>query len=522
MSDGTIKIDTKIETRGFDAGMKRLQSSALTAMNNILLTTLKAGIKINDALSRVGNIFKKVLLGAALLFALNIRNIFAGLRETIQDAISLKGGDTQNNFENLKNSFVELKMSIAAAFLPLVEFAIPYIQLAVNWLIEFFNKVAMITAALTGQKEVMQVIVGSAAKLAKNTEKAKKEAQGALAAFDQINVLQQKTPGAETNAPKVETQMVPISDEVINKIANFKQWLIDTWNWIKETWGTFYQWWIDTVWNPVMSFVLQAWNIITATISAAWQDIQAVWGVAYGWWIENVWNPIMSWALQTWEYIKLGAALAWEDVKAAWGIASEWWKILWAGIVTDAAGAWIAIMTVWQDAKTWFITTVLDPIRNAFSVVLDWISTKWHTVFTGLQDFVKGTINAIIDYINRMINALVGGINQAVNAVNAVASGIGGAPVLAGISAVAIPHLASGAVIPPNNAFAAVLGDQKSGRNLEAPESLIRQIIREEMGGGNEVTVPITLTLDSDVVWQGQQRVQRQRGTSLASGGVVR
>ena len=43
-----------------------------------------------------------------------------------------------------------------------------------------------------------------------------------------------------------------------------------------------------------------------------------------------------------------------------------------------------------------------------------------------------------------------------------------------------IPKLATGAVIPPNKEFMAVLGDQKYGRNLEAPESLIRQIVREE------------------------------------------
>lgn len=45
-----------------------------------------------------------------------------------------------------------------------------------------------------------------------------------------------------------------------------------------------------------------------------------------------------------------------------------------------------------------------------------------------------------------------------------------------------IPALATGAVIPPNGEFLAVLGDQKKGRNLEAPENLIRQIVREESG----------------------------------------
>ena len=50
------------------------------------------------------------------------------------------------------------------------------------------------------------------------------------------------------------------------------------------------------------------------------------------------------------------------------------------------------------------------------------------------------------------------------------------------VTAPQIPRLAAGAVIPPNAQFLAVLGDQRSGRNLEAPEGLIRQIIREEIG----------------------------------------
>lgn len=47
-----------------------------------------------------------------------------------------------------------------------------------------------------------------------------------------------------------------------------------------------------------------------------------------------------------------------------------------------------------------------------------------------------------------------------------------------------IPQLATGAVIPANSPFIAMLGDQRNGRNLEAPEGLIRQIVREESGGG--------------------------------------
>ena len=60
-----------------------------------------------------------------------------------------------------------------------------------------------------------------------------------------------------------------------------------------------------------------------------------------------------------------------------------------------------------------------------------------------------------------------------------------------------IPAMATGAVIPPNRPFMGIFGDQKYGNNLEAPESLIRQIVREETAGiaqGVDVNVNFTGT----------------------------
>lgn len=70
-------------------------------------------------------------------------------------------------------------------------------------------------------------------------------------------------------------------------------------------------------------------------------------------------------------------------------------------------------------------------------------------------------------------------------------------------SSYSIPHLARGAVIPPNREFLAVLGDQKSGTNVEAPEGLIRQIIREEMGS-MRVVVENHVNFEGDLAQLGR------------------
>ena len=59
-----------------------------------------------------------------------------------------------------------------------------------------------------------------------------------------------------------------------------------------------------------------------------------------------------------------------------------------------------------------------------------------------------------------------------------------------------IPALASGAVIPPNRKFLAVLGDQKSGTNVEAPLSTIKQAVMEAMAQGGREPINVNLVVD--------------------------
>lgn len=87
-----------------------------------------------------------------------------------------------------------------------------------------------------------------------------------------------------------------------------------------------------------------------------------------------------------------------------------------------------------------------------------------------------------------------------------------------------VPGLATGAVIPPNKQFLAMLGDQKTGRNLEAPEGLIRQIVREESGGGTPVDVNITFGGSLAALGRVLEPVvtaeRDRRGESMTEGGA--
>lgn len=85
------------------------------------------------------------------------------------------------------------------------------------------------------------------------------------------------------------------------------------------------------------------------------------------------------------------------------------------------------------------------------------------------------------------------------------------------------PYLASGAVIPPNKEFMAVLGDQKHGMNIEAPAELIKQMVKEgiaESGTAEDKEVNVYVYLEGDaegvfnLVRVENDRVKKQTGDS--------
>lgn len=133
----------------------------------------------------------------------------------------------------------------------------------------------------------------------------------------------------------------------------------------------------------------------------------------------------------------------------------------------------------------------LNTIANAFIS----FKNKVVSVFNELWNKIRTVVNSILGGVEGMANGVVGGINTVIRALNKIHFDIPDwVPALGGksfgfnigtLGNVHIPRLAQGAVIPSNKEFLAVLGDQKNGRNLEAPEGLIRQIVREESGNMN-------------------------------------
>lgn len=146
-----------------------------------------------------------------------------------------------------------------------------------------------------------------------------------------------------------------------------------------------------------------------------------------------------------------------------------------------------------QEAKNAAVQKAQDMLSSLSNIIGN-IQDRFHNGFQNLVSIVRNPINRVLSMINALLRAAQTMQNNFANALNSMNIQLPGwLQKLTGWSSVGfnvgywsapqVPYLAQGAVIPPNKEFMAVLGDQRNGNNIEAPENLIRQIVREEAGG---------------------------------------
>lgn len=147
---------------------------------------------------------------------------------------------------------------------------------------------------------------------------------------------------------------------------------------------------------------------------------------------------------------------------------------------------------------------MIEGFKDLFGGLLDFITGvfagDWEKAWRGLMQAMNGFVNIGVSIINSFIDLIVMGLNAIQIDIPEWVPLIGGRHFGFNLVAPQIPYLAQGAVIPPNREFMAVLGDQKHGTNIEAPEDLIRKIVREEtagLGGSDRLVQLMEILIDT-------------------------
>lgn len=165
--------------------------------------------------------------------------------------------------------------------------------------------------------------------------------------------------------------------------------------------------------------------------------------------------------------------------------------------------------------------TTVDRIKNAWSGISGWFKTN--------------VANRIISGANGMLSGITNGINAVLEKLRNINITIpswipvfGGKTISFGskrLSFPQIPYLASGAVLPANRPFLAMVGDQKHGTNVEAPLATIKQAVAEVLGSnpGGDISIHFTgdLAQLARVLQPEIYREGKRVGSDLIQKGVM-
>lgn len=268
------------------------------------------------------------------------------------------------------------------------------------------------------------------------------------------------------------------------------------------------------------AFLLLIWGLGKAILGAIDELAKSFWPE-----LESLFGKITDWFIDKFDK-------AWNGIKDIFGGIGEWFTDRYHDVCNafSNVGTWFydefnnaydRVTDAFGDVGSFF-SNAWEKIKSPFSKVASWFedvfSTAWQKVkdvfcsggkvFDGIKDGIADTFKTIVDTLIRGINVVISkpfkAINEMLNSIRNV-SVMGYHPFndLWGKNPIPVPEippLATGAVLPANNPFLAVVGDQTRGTNIEAPADLIKQMAKEaiEEAGGGAGNINVNVILEGD------------------------
>lgn len=455
--------DAQLQLQGLQADQAKANDAIgayMQKQQSAAASTSKVSEQMGKFAKRIATIAKKVFIFTMIAKALR------AMRSVLLNTI--------NADKQMTASLAQIRGNLLTAFAPIYSFVLPAIRTLLSWLAKLTAVISSVFGAIFGQTAsqaqanakalYQQANATSAAGDA--AEKAKRQLSG----LDEMNRWESNDSsgggggGGGSAAPDFSgVSQVKLPDNVqagLTKIGEALRSIIES---LKRIWD-----------SPVVQFVVKtvlyvAMQRIAWILSSVGLVLEGIADILDG----NVWEGIK----------KVGLGLL--DLMNPIGGLQDGFKSLWEKVASGALSAWEGIKNAFKSVPEWF----QGKFRDAWQKVKDVFSTGgriWSGIKEGIESTFRTVVNAIIRGMNTIIAVPFNKINSMLNTIrNAHFLGISPFQNMWGVNPLPVPQipmLARGAVIPANRQFLAVLGDQRNGNNLEAPESLLRQIVREEAG----------------------------------------
>ena len=430
-------------------------------------------------------------------------------------------------FEQLKATVGMGLINVLAPALKMLNELISKFQTLAESFREFTTSLVGNGSGSTGIANALKVSAENAGVLTDEITRAGNATKKVLAGFDELNILQS---GSSSESASTETSVgtISVNGKVDDHVSSSIQIVADK---IKELIEPLRQ--ID--FQPAMrafgrlgGSIKKLGGIISDALEWAWFNLLIP---LSEWTVEELAPAMIDRLSSSFELLSAILAPVLDGFKVLWETCKpifDWMGDTAIWVIDQLREQFDKVVQVIQDKSpeiekvfnnlsevitaVWTaIEPILDALKEKFKVVFDVIgdiaaefSKSIIDCLVGITDFLAGiftgdwtrALNGLINAVNSLISGILGGINFVIGALNKLSFDIpdwipeiGGQRFGFNIPTIdiakykipKIPYLAQGAVIPPSAPFYAVLGDQKNGRNLEAPEGLIREIIKDEM-----------------------------------------
>lgn len=544
INEAQVRLDVEKETAGnlAQAVLKAAEETGEASRNaEKMNAAVKKAAKSAEAF---GKRIKSVVQGA-LVFTVITQGL-SKLRDWLSDVVSANSAASA--------SIAKLKGALLTMVQPLVQIIIPAFTALVKVLTAVVSVIANVVSSLFGstakesagaakslneQKNALQG-VGSAAKSAGKQ----------LASFDEINKLSGKSGGSSSAdiAPdfsfmdSISDRLKTIAKDVALIGAGFALWKIS-----EKLPGM-----LGDIGTKVAGIAIAIGGLLLLFdgLKDAWEN-----GVDWGNLTEILAGAAAAaFGLYT-AFGKVGAGIALVISGAAMivpafkdiisnGANLKNTLLLIAGIVATGLGfffltgsviplviAGIAAVVVAVLGLTGNLEEFCQNFKeNILGGLIDFITGvftgDWTKAWEGIKKVFKGIWNGIVMILESAVNLIIKGVNWLIGKLNSLlensllAKGLDLIGVefhgIPQIPPVKIPRLATGAVIPSNREFLAVLGDQKSGTNIEAPLDTMVQAFKQALAeggysGGNQAV----LVLDKEVLGKVVYRLNKAEGTRI-------
>ena len=159
------------------------------------------------------------------------------------------------------------------------------------------------------------------------------------------------------------------------------------------------------------------------------------------------------------------------------------------------------------------IKTIIEGMQLTFEGLLTFITgvftLNWRKAWQGIKDIFKGTFGTLWDIAKVPLNLIINAVNRVIDGLNSLSidipdwvPGFGGKTW--GISIPNIPELATGAITGVNNPFMAIVGDNKTQREVISPLDdllgMITTAVSSAVGDNQGSNINLTVKIGEDTI----------------------